>query len=204
MDRVAPGARREPARLPSPRWATCTVASAGCDGLVSLAGELDLEAVPAIREAVRDCLQGRPALLRMDIGAVSFCDCSGIGALLWAKGEAARAGIGFHLSGSPQPVVARVLAATGADSQLGLMPVSAEWHGERRESERPYPVRIGAKPIAVRASGVSRSPASGAGGDPSEPTSPAGMRRYTPGVDRLPCMRGVRPAAGVRPPVVWG
>ncbi|MFI5982493.1 STAS domain-containing protein [Streptomyces sp. NPDC051555] len=144
MDRVAPGALREPGRLPSPRRATCTVASVGSDGLVSLAGELDLEAVPAIRDAVRDCLQGRPALLRMDIGAVSFCDCSGIGALVWAKGEAARAGIGFHLSGSPQPIVARVLAVTGADTQLGLMPVPAEWHGERRDSEWPYPVRIGA------------------------------------------------------------
>ncbi|MER6522897.1 STAS domain-containing protein [Streptomyces sp. NPDC001553] len=74
---------------------------AGRYGLLRLAGELDLETGSAIRDAVRNCLDNRPALLRIDISGVSFCDCSGIAALLWAKAEAGRAGTGFHLSGGP-------------------------------------------------------------------------------------------------------
>ncbi|MEV6733747.1 MULTISPECIES: STAS domain-containing protein [unclassified Streptomyces] len=120
--------------IPTPRRAarpyTRTAVLAGRYGLVPLAGELDLETVPAVRDAVRRCLDNRPARLRIDISGVSFCDCSGLGALLWAKAEAARAGTGFHLSGPPQPIVARVLDATGAAAHLGLAPQPAE--GKRR------------------------------------------------------------------------
>lgn len=47
---------------------------------------------PAVRDAVREYLEDRPDLVRIDISEVSFCDGSGLGALLWAKTEAARAG----------------------------------------------------------------------------------------------------------------
>ncbi|MGW7065006.1 STAS domain-containing protein [Streptomyces sp. NPDC054904] len=79
-----------------------------------------------MRDAVRDSLTCSPALLRIDISAVSFCDCAGLGALLWAKAEAAGAGSGFHLSGPFQPIVARVVDATGASVHLGLEPRSVE------------------------------------------------------------------------------
>ncbi|MFD3330027.1 STAS domain-containing protein [Streptomyces sp. NPDC058701] len=99
---------------------------AGRYGLIHLTGELDVETAPDIRDAVRESLTGRPALLRIDISGVSFCDCSGLRALVWAKAEAARAGAGFHLSGPLQPAVARVLDATGTTAHLGTTPHPAE------------------------------------------------------------------------------
>ncbi|MFI1286733.1 STAS domain-containing protein [Streptomyces sp. NPDC020858] len=120
--------------IPNPRQAarpqTRTAVLAGRYGLIHLAGELDLETVPAVRDAVRRCLDNRPARLRIDISGVSFCDCSGLSALLWAKAEEDRAGASFHLCGPPQPIVARVLDATGTAGLLGLAPFAAE--GKRR------------------------------------------------------------------------
>ncbi|MFD3721791.1 STAS domain-containing protein [Streptomyces sp. NPDC058674] len=106
--------------IPPPLRATRTVVLADRYGLIHLTGELDMETAPAVRDAVRGCLDGCPAVLRIDISGVSFCDCSGLGALLWAKAEAARAGTGFHLSGPLQPPVARVLDATRTAAHLGL------------------------------------------------------------------------------------
>ncbi|MFD3782261.1 STAS domain-containing protein [Streptomyces sp. NPDC058612] len=99
---------------------------AGRYGLIHLTGELDLETAPDIRDAVREGLESRPALLRIDISGVYLCDCSGPGALVWAKTEAARAGASFHLSGPFHPAVARVLDATGTAAHLGLTPQPAE------------------------------------------------------------------------------
>ncbi|MGW6841257.1 STAS domain-containing protein [Streptomyces sp. NPDC054958] len=112
--------------VPPPRRSDRTVVLAGRYGLIHLTGELDVATAPDIRDAVRESLTGRPALLRIDISGVSFCDCSGLGTLLWAKAEAERAGAGFHLSGPIQPAVARVLDATGTTAHLGLTPQSAE------------------------------------------------------------------------------
>lgn len=124
---------RKPGVIPSPRRPARTVLLPGRYGLIPLAGELDLETAPAVRDAVRACLDNHPALLRVDISGVSFCDCSGLGALLWARAEAARAGVGFHLSGPFQPIVARVLHATGTAAHFGLEPQSAQHAGEQRE-----------------------------------------------------------------------
>ncbi|MCY0963427.1 STAS domain-containing protein [Streptomyces sp. H27-H5] len=132
---------QRPGMIPAPRRAprphTPTVVLAGRYGLLRLAGELDLETGSAIRDAVRRCLDNRPALLRIDISGVSFCDCSGIAALLWAKAEAGRAGTGFHLSGPAQPVVARVMDATGTAADLGLLPQPPEQSGARRKIHAP-------------------------------------------------------------------
>ncbi|MER6521924.1 STAS domain-containing protein [Streptomyces sp. NPDC060334] len=124
---------RKPDLIPSPRRHARTVVLAGRYGLIPLAGELDLETAPAVRGAVRACLDSNPALLRVDISGVSFCDCSGLGALLWARAEAARAGVGFHLSGPFQPIVARVLQATGTAAHLGLAPQPVRRGSEQRE-----------------------------------------------------------------------
>ncbi|MGW7319049.1 STAS domain-containing protein [Streptomyces sp. NPDC054865] len=115
-----PASLWQPGVIPRPRRSARTVVLAGRYGLIHLTGELDVATAPDVRHAVRDSLTRPPALLRIDISAVSFCDCAGLGALLWAKAEAARAGSGFHLSGPFQPIVARVLDATGASVHLGL------------------------------------------------------------------------------------
>ncbi|MFJ9078840.1 STAS domain-containing protein [Streptomyces sp. NPDC102278] len=122
--------------IPSPRRQGRTVLLAGRYGLVPLAGELDLATAPAVRDAVRACLDSQPALLRIDISGVSFCDCSGLGALLWARAEAVRAGVGFHLSGPFQPVVTRIVDATGTATRLGLAPQPAQRAVEQRAVEQ--------------------------------------------------------------------
>ncbi|MGW6868973.1 STAS domain-containing protein [Streptomyces sp. NPDC054901] len=119
--------------IPPPRRSARTVVLAGRYGLIHLTGELDVATAPDIRDAVRDCLTRPPALLRIGISAVSFCDCAGLGALLWAKAEAARAGAGFHLSGPFQPIVARVLDATGTTAHFGLEPRPVEQCRELEE-----------------------------------------------------------------------
>ncbi|MFJ9342214.1 STAS domain-containing protein [Streptomyces sp. NPDC101733] len=53
--------------------------------LFRIAGELDVAAVPVIRDAVRTWLGNRSVLLRSDLGGVSFSDCSGLCALWWAS-----------------------------------------------------------------------------------------------------------------------
>ncbi|MFG2987968.1 STAS domain-containing protein [Streptomyces sp. NPDC048257] len=92
--------------IPPHRRAARTVVVAGRYGLIHLTGELDVATAPAVRGAVRESLTSRPALLRIDIRGVSFCDCSGLGALLWAKAEAAErepASICAARSGPPLP-----------------------------------------------------------------------------------------------------
>ncbi|MGW7099649.1 STAS domain-containing protein [Streptomyces sp. NPDC054838] len=98
--------RREPGVIPPHRRATRTVLVADRYGLIHLTGELEVATPPTVHDAVRESLTGRPALLRIDTSGVSFCDCSGLGALLWAKAEAAErepASTSAARSGPPSP-----------------------------------------------------------------------------------------------------
>ncbi|MFD3780070.1 STAS domain-containing protein [Streptomyces sp. NPDC058612] len=139
MRRLDTAVPRKPGGIRPPRRATRTVVVAGRYGLLHLTGELDVESAPAVRDAVRRSLHGHPARLRIDISGVSFCDCSGLRALLWAKAEAARAGTGFHLSGPLHPAVARVLDATGTAVHLGLAPQPAGRRNGRGEERGRAP-----------------------------------------------------------------
>jgi anti-sigma B factor antagonist len=86
---------------------------------VSLAGELDLAARPAVVERVTAALTDRPGVERVviDLGAVSFCDSSGLGALLDIQRTAGQRGVGMVLR-SLSPGVARVVAIAGVDDVL--------------------------------------------------------------------------------------
>lgn len=100
--RLEEAGRREPGVIPPPRRAARTVVLAGRYGLIHLTGERDVATAPDIRDAVRESLTGRPALLRIDISGVSFCDCSGLGALLWgAAGPGRQRTGGTRRKGSP-------------------------------------------------------------------------------------------------------
>lgn len=50
--------------------------SAGIDGVgvLKLSGDVDLAAVKAIMAKAEECLSARPAVLRIDLGSVSFMD----------------------------------------------------------------------------------------------------------------------------------
>lgn len=96
------------------------VALLGSRGLVRLAGEIDLSTMDTIHEAVRTCLDARPTHVLIDLSGVTFCDCTGIRALLQAKEETLRAGARFRACGPLKPLLAGLVDYTGAAAHLGL------------------------------------------------------------------------------------
>ena len=80
--------------------------------VLSLAGELDLANVPALREALRSAVERSPKRLVVDLTAVTFVDSTVLGALVEA-----RSGIGgdaFALA-APGLEVRRALEVSGLD-----------------------------------------------------------------------------------------
>jgi len=86
-------------------------------GRVTLAGELDLDTAPHVREAVLACLAEQPTSLCLDLTGVTFCDCAGLSALLRARSAALRAGAALVVEGVG-PQLARLLSLIGADGIL--------------------------------------------------------------------------------------
>jgi anti-anti-sigma factor len=58
------------------------------------------------------------AVLELDLSAVGFCDCSGLGALVTVRDAAACLGVGFTISAA-HPGTAWLLRRTGLDTYLG-------------------------------------------------------------------------------------
>ena len=91
-----------------------TTAQQGPDGTVlAVHGELDLATSPRLEAALSAHLRGRPAVLTVDLSAVSFIDCSGLNALLRAQARARPCRTALRLD----PVsaqVSRLLALVGA------------------------------------------------------------------------------------------
>ncbi|BCJ50870.1 anti-sigma factor antagonist [Actinoplanes sp. NBRC 14428] len=81
------------------------------------AGELDLATAEPLLAHVRTALAQRPDALVVDLREVTFCDSSGIGALLDAYALATAAGTAFRIDG-PRPVIRRSMQITGV---LGLL-----------------------------------------------------------------------------------
>ncbi|MFC8453833.1 STAS domain-containing protein [Kitasatospora sp. NPDC057223] len=93
---------------------TALVGPAG--SVLECAGAIDADTVPVLSTAVHRALTSPPAppLLVIDLGAVTFCDSSGLSTLLRTRLEAARQGTELHLA-RPTQVVLRILEITGAD-----------------------------------------------------------------------------------------
>ncbi|MER6434366.1 STAS domain-containing protein [Streptomyces sp900105245] len=86
---------------------------------VGVFGELDVFTGPELRTVVSECLDQRPAHLVLDVSGVSFCDSSGLAALLEAHSSALQAGATFTLDGV-RPALLHVLRITGLDARFGL------------------------------------------------------------------------------------
>ena len=82
------------------------------------AAELDLATAESLLASVRAALRDEPAAIVVDLAGVTFCDSSGIGALLDAQALAATAGVPLRVSG-PRPVIRRSLEITGVLGLLG-------------------------------------------------------------------------------------
>ena len=89
-----------------------------------LVGVLDISTVGILRGTVSPHLR-RHAEAVVDLSDVTFCDSTGLGAIVALHREAGRAGSSFALR-SPRPRVAAVLAMTGVDQVVTIVDSPAD------------------------------------------------------------------------------
>src|ERR1700683_1439360 len=89
--------------------------------IAELAGELDIANAPALREELLSFLRPGSSRLVIDLSKVSFCDATGLAALV---STARRAGLlgGFLRLAAVSPQVAQVLEITGLHRHLANFP----------------------------------------------------------------------------------
>lgn len=84
---------------------------------VALSGELDLAVSNRLRLGLRELGRGmRP--VRLDLSALDFIDCSGVGAIVGALAEARRGRWELEVDRAVSPIVDRVIALTGVAADL--------------------------------------------------------------------------------------
>jgi anti-anti-sigma factor len=101
-----------------------TVQRADRDGVavLLLSGELDQDAAPLLAAALAEPVAGQAGrALVVDCSLLTFCDSSGLNALLTARLKARRASVDLYLAAVRDPV-ARMFAVTGADTVFTVRP----------------------------------------------------------------------------------
>ncbi|MEW2179380.1 STAS domain-containing protein [Streptomyces sp. NPDC005406] len=108
---------------------------------VILAGELDLQTGPAVREAVRACLAKEATTLCLDLTDVSFCDCAGLTALLRARAAVLGTGVDFVVEGVGVQLarLLRLIGAEGMFVERDTNPGSAQWASGTAGTHRGAP-----------------------------------------------------------------
>lgn len=94
--------------MPDFPTANCGVSS------LRLSGEVDIAAVQDVLAQASRCLETRPSTLEVDLGAVTFIDSSGLGALVRIRNEAGRQGTTVVLV-NLSPSSRRLLEVSGLD-----------------------------------------------------------------------------------------
>jgi anti-anti-sigma factor len=109
-------------------------------GLVlTVRGELDLEAVPVLLAQVRAALRRRPPRLRLDLSAVTFAQAAAVAGLVDVRHAAVAAGIELDVV-TGDGVLRRLLALSGQEAAV---------HGRAargRLRERAVPARVAMAP----------------------------------------------------------
>ena len=82
-------------------------------------GDLDLANVACLEQAVRAARTGGPPDVVLDLRALTFVDCTGLGLLLALERDAQRDGGSLAIS-DPSPALARLLDITGLGDHFGL------------------------------------------------------------------------------------
>jgi anti-anti-sigma factor len=117
MTSASTAARRSPVpaevSMPAPRRPGHTI--------VTLHGDLDTAAAPALRDHLLGTLDDSARLLILDLGDVSFSDSAGLAVLLGTHRRAAGLGVILCLV-APRPQVAKLLRITGLNRTLIVHP----------------------------------------------------------------------------------
>ncbi|MDT3397388.1 STAS domain-containing protein [Streptomyces sp. B1866] len=90
--------------------------------IVCVAGEVDFATAPGLRQALQAAVAGGRPLVEVDFAGVSFCDCSGVNALLGAWQRARADGVAFRVVGVQAAIVTRVFRLLDVERVLGLRP----------------------------------------------------------------------------------
>ena len=107
----------------------------GQAAVVSLPAEVDILLADRVREDLLSVLNRGPAALIVDMSRTTFCDSSGVHALVRAHKRAAASGADMRLVVTA-PGVQRVLAITGVDRLITVSPtVSAALAAAGRPAE---------------------------------------------------------------------
>lgn len=84
--------------------------------IVTLTGELDLATVPMLDARLAALGGQRAPHLVVDVTALTFCDCSGLGALVRARNQAAARGGWLRLCGAADPLTKTIKIARMASA----------------------------------------------------------------------------------------
>ncbi|HEX6421327.1 MAG TPA: STAS domain-containing protein [Acidimicrobiales bacterium] len=91
----------------------------GDTALVTVAGELDLHSSAELTAEIGRVLDSGPAVVEIDATDLSFADSAGLRALLLARQDAERRGVGLRLTQVSGPLD-RLLEMTGLREVLGV------------------------------------------------------------------------------------
>ncbi|WP_068927922.1 STAS domain-containing protein [Planobispora rosea] len=85
--------------------------------VIRLSGEIDILTRTALRRRLLSALHYSTNLLVLDLSEVSFCDASGLSALIDVQRRARTQGITLVLT-APSPCMSRILHITGLDRSM--------------------------------------------------------------------------------------
>ncbi|KJS34253.1 MAG: anti-anti-sigma factor [Rhodospirillaceae bacterium BRH_c57] len=97
-----------------------SVSNRGGAHIVTLAGEIDLQTSPQVRDAVLDSLRQGGAVV-IDMGGISYIDSSGVASLVEGFQVARRQGVAFILA-AVSPAAMRVLQLARLDKVFAFQP----------------------------------------------------------------------------------
>jgi anti-anti-sigma factor len=89
--------------------------------VVALPGEIDVTSSPGVREALLAAIGPRPAVVIADMTATTFCDSSGMGAIVCAYRRAVEVGTDLRVV-IGHSSARRVFELQGVDTVIGIYP----------------------------------------------------------------------------------
>jgi anti-anti-sigma factor len=117
----------------------------GQDGytIMTISGELDIASVPVLRDQILGLLRPQAGRIVIDLSGVTFCDASGLAALVGASRRAGKLDGVLRLA-APTPLAAALLCLTGLDSRFEIFAtvpdaIRAPVHGGAGEAGAPQP-----------------------------------------------------------------
>jgi anti-sigma B factor antagonist len=84
----------------------------GSTAIVEVEGELDLASAPRLRHTCAEVLRERPEQIVLDLGGTTFCDSTGVNAIMFVRVEGEAVGVPVVL-GTLSRAASRVLEIAG-------------------------------------------------------------------------------------------